>query len=158
MDTTPLIALAPPLEARFLEPKGFRWGHFTARDGASTLGGRLAGLFLAATCLHRRRRHQRGRGAGAARGGPHVEELGAPRPQRSERGDRGNDRNQDRAPREGGDTRPPRQGRDRGDRRPNAQANRLGTPSALKHASGPQESGFNSALAEKLAALKEQMG
>lgn len=79
---------------------------------------------------------------------------GAPRPQRP---DRGNDRNKERAPREGGDSRPPRQNRDRGDRRPNVQANRLGTPSALKHASGSQDSGFNSILADKLAALKDQL-
>jgi uncharacterized protein len=87
---------------------------------------------------------------------------GAPRPQqqRTDRPDRGADRNNDRGPREGGDSRPPRPNRDRndrGDRRPNAQANRLGTPSALKHASGSQESGFNSILAEQLAALKEKV-
>lgn len=44
MDTTPLIAAAeaPPLEARFLEPEGFRWGYFTARDGARLRWGHLA--------------------------------------------------------------------------------------------------------------------
>lgn len=42
MDTSPLIASAPPLEARFLEPDGFRWGHFTARDGARLRWGHLA--------------------------------------------------------------------------------------------------------------------
>lgn len=41
MDTTPLIASAPALEARFLEPEGFRWGHFTARDGARLRWGHL---------------------------------------------------------------------------------------------------------------------
>ncbi|MGE3334360.1 MAG: alpha/beta fold hydrolase [Rhodospirillaceae bacterium] len=42
MDTTPLIASAPPLEAPFLEPEGFKWGHFTARDGARLRWGQLA--------------------------------------------------------------------------------------------------------------------
>lgn len=35
MDTTPLPAPTPAaLEERFLEPPGFTWGYFTARDGA----------------------------------------------------------------------------------------------------------------------------
>jgi lysophospholipase len=42
MDNIPLLASVPPLEARFLEPEGFRWGHFTARDGAQLRWGHLA--------------------------------------------------------------------------------------------------------------------
>ncbi|MCA0199627.1 MAG: alpha/beta hydrolase [Proteobacteria bacterium] len=42
MDITPLITTATPaLEARFLEPDGFKWGHFTARDGARLRWGHL---------------------------------------------------------------------------------------------------------------------
>lgn len=41
MDTAPLPTLAPTLEARFLEPRGFQWGHFTARDGARLRWGYL---------------------------------------------------------------------------------------------------------------------
>lgn len=45
MDTAPLPAAlsapAPTLEPRFLEPEGFRWGHFTARDGARLRWGYL---------------------------------------------------------------------------------------------------------------------
>ena len=78
---------------------------------------------------------------------------GAPRPARPQRNDRGDN------PRRGDDrdqgNRPPR--RDDRDRRPNTQANRLGTPSALKHASGTGDSAFNSTLADKLAALKETL-
>lgn len=42
MDNTSLLASVPSLEARFLEPEGFRWGHFTARDGAQLRWGHLA--------------------------------------------------------------------------------------------------------------------
>jgi lysophospholipase len=43
MDTTSLLAPAPPaLEERFLEPAGFQWGHFTARDGARLRWGHLS--------------------------------------------------------------------------------------------------------------------
>lgn len=42
MDTIPLFAPAPPaLEGRFLEPEGFRWGHFTTSDGATLRWGHL---------------------------------------------------------------------------------------------------------------------
>lgn len=40
MDTPP-YRLGPSLEARFLEPEGFKWGHFTARDGARLRWGQL---------------------------------------------------------------------------------------------------------------------
>lgn len=98
------------------------------------------------------RRDDRGPREGQARqGGERREGGAAPRPQRQERDRRPDDRS-----REGGE-RPSRPGRERNDRRPAPQANRLGTPSALKHASGSSDSGFNSALAEKLAALKDQL-
>lgn len=47
MDTTPLLAPSPEalpevLDKRFLEPPGFRWGYFTARDGARLRWGHLA--------------------------------------------------------------------------------------------------------------------
>lgn len=87
-------------------------------------------------------------------------EGGARPPQRSDRPER---RPDDRAPREGGDSRGARPGRgegrdrDRG-RGSNTQANRLGTPSALKHASGAPDSGFGSLFADQLAALKKSLG
>lgn len=41
MDPSPSTSPAPKLEARFLEPDGFRWGHFAARDGAALRWGHL---------------------------------------------------------------------------------------------------------------------
>jgi lysophospholipase len=43
MNTTSSFAPAPPaLDGRFLEPEGFKWGQFTARDGARLRWGHLA--------------------------------------------------------------------------------------------------------------------
>jgi lysophospholipase len=42
MDMSSPTAKAPDLEARFQEPAGFRWGHFTARDGAALRWGHLS--------------------------------------------------------------------------------------------------------------------
>lgn len=102
-------------------------------------------------------------GAGSPQGDrparpPRREDRG-PRPDGEPRRDGGQrpprgDRRDDRAAREGGEGRPHRDRNDRG----GAKANRLGTPSALKHASGANDSAFNSTLAEKLAALKDQIG
>jgi len=41
MDTPLPTPAAPPLDARFLEPPGFQWGRFTARDGAQLRWGHL---------------------------------------------------------------------------------------------------------------------
>ncbi len=42
MDPTSLLAPASPaLDRRFLEPEGFRWGRFSARDGAHLRWGHL---------------------------------------------------------------------------------------------------------------------
>jgi len=42
MDTAPLFAtVAPALERRFLEPEGFRWGHFLTSDGSRLRWGHL---------------------------------------------------------------------------------------------------------------------
>jgi len=86
-------------------------------------------------------RPQRGEGRGPRREGG---EGGGQRPPRSD----------SRPPRPEGDA--PRRRDDRGPRRAPAQADRHGTPSALKHADNTKGS-FNSTLADKLAALKEKL-
>jgi len=100
-----------------------------------------------------RRDARPGGGAGGGRPEPRRDAEGAPRPQqRTARPERSDSR----GPREGGGDRGPRSDRGDGQRRSNTQANRLGTPSALKHASGT-EGAFNSTLADKLAALKKSL-
>lgn len=42
MSTHPSTTVAPDLEARFLEPAGFRWGHVVTADGAALRWGHLA--------------------------------------------------------------------------------------------------------------------
>lgn len=101
------------------------------------------------------RRDARPAGGGGGRPEPRRDGDGGPRPARPARSDRGGD---DRGPREGGGDRGPRPQRGDRERRGNAQASRMGTPSALKHASGAGEGAFNSILADKLAALKKSLG